>query len=396
VAAEVLLIVEARITTVELLEQLLAHLSDTTPLRARTRFLAEFGPEDLTPDTYPLIVRSVDPLAMRLTTALRAARVPYGFYLDDNFWLLDPETEIGRHYAAPQVRKRLEAIVRGASPVIAATPLLRDYLLPKNPSTVQLDSFFDFTLASTMPRRPARRMVRGGFAASTTRGQDLRVVIDDVLSVLDTHDDVEFEIIGAKGDAVPEHPRIRRFSYRPSYQEYIAFQRSRNWDFGLAPLGGAASNLYKTDNKYREYAAQGVPGIYQDAAPYARVRDGETGLIAGGERTWREAMELLISDPGLRDRIRRDARADAERRLSLENVAPQWGAFFEAAPSIGADHARLERVRREIAPPPSALARAVLRARLLWEYGLTSISHRGVIATAGRTARFLGKKIIGR
>jgi hypothetical protein len=228
VAAEVLLIIEARITTVELLEQLLAHLSETTPLRTRTRFLAEFRPEDLTPDTYPLIVRSVDPLAMRLAATLRTARVPYGFYLDDNFWLLDPETEIGRHYAAPQVRKRLEAIVRGASPVIAATPLLRDYLLPKNPGTVQLDSFFDFTLARTMPRRSPRRMVRGGFAASTTRGQDLRVVIDDVLSVLDAHDDVEFEIIGAKGDAVPEHPRIRRFSYRPSYQEYFVGASARN------------------------------------------------------------------------------------------------------------------------------------------------------------------------
>jgi hypothetical protein len=395
-AREILLIVEARIATVELIEQVLAYLSETTSLRTRTRLLTEVGPEDLTAETYPLLVRSVAPLAMRLTTALRHSGVDYGFYLDDNFWLLDPETEIGLHYRSPQVRRRLEAIVRGASPVIAATPLLHDYLLPKNEHVIQLDSFFDFALAASMPRRSARRMVRGGFAASTQRGGDLRSVIDDVLTVLEEHENVEFEIIGARDSAIPKHPRITWFPYRSSYQEYVSFQRSRNWDFGLAPLGGAASNLYKTDNKYREYAAQGVPGIYQDAAPYAAVRDGETGLIAGGSRSWREAMELLVGDAELRDRIRINARADAERRHSLANVAPQWSAFFEAAPEIGGDAARLERLRREIAPSPTAGARAVLRARLLWEYGLTSIAHRGVFATGARTVRFLAKRIIRR
>ena len=393
-AREVLLIIEARIATVELIEQLLGYLSETTPLRARTVLLTDLRPEDFTEGTFPLLVRTVDPLAMRVTSALRRARVPYGFYLDDNFWLLDPDVEIGRHYSVPQVRKRLEAIVRGASPVIASTPLLRDFLRTKNENVIQLDSFFDFTFAATLPRRPARRALRGGFAASIQRGLDLRNVIDDVLTVLEAHDDLEFEIIGARDDTLPSHPRMRWFPYKHSYEDYVAFQRSRGWDFGLAPLGAAASNQYKTDNKYREYAALGVPGIYQDAAPYAGVRDGETGLIAGGTRSWREAMELLIGDPALRERIRADARVDAEQRRGLPNVAPQWGAFFESAPGI--DASRLERVRHELAPPPSMGARAILRMQLLWEYGMTSIADVGVRSTAAKTIRFVGNRILGR
>jgi hypothetical protein len=393
-AREVLLIIEGRIATVELIEQVLAYLSETTPLRTRTVQLTELSPEDFTADTFPLLVRTVDPLAMRLTAALRRARVPYGFYLDDNFWLLDPESKIGRHYRVPQVRKRLEAIVRGASPLIASTPLLRDFLRTKNENVIQLDSFFDFSFAAAMPRRPARRALRGGFAASIQRGPDLRIVMDEVLMVLEAHDDLEFEIIGARDDSIPSHPRMRWFPYTHSYEEYIAFQRSRGWDFGLAPLGAAASNQYKTDNKYREYAALGVPGIYQDAAPYAGVRDGETGLIAGGTRSWREAMEMLIGDPALRQRIRNDARVDAEKRRGLSNVAPQWGAFFETVPGIDASH--LDRVRREVAPPTSAGARAVLRMQLLWEYGLTSIADVGVRLTAVKIARFLAKRMTGR
>ena len=44
-------------------------------------------------------------------------------------------------------------------------------------------------------------------------------------------------------DTVPEHPRIRWFPYQESYADYVAFQQSREWDFGLAPLGAAVDGL---------------------------------------------------------------------------------------------------------------------------------------------------------
>lgn len=392
-ANEVLLIVDAPIATVQLLEQVLAHLAATTPLRARTRLVSELVADDFTPGTFPLIVRSIAPETARLTQILRRNGIAYGYYLDDNFWLLDPATEAGRYFAARPARRRLEAIVRGASPVIASTPLLRDYLRAHSDQVIQLDSFFDFSLVPELPPAPSEHaVVRGGFAASMHRGPDLARVISDVIDVLTEHDDVEFEIIGIEDDTVPEHPRIRWFPYQESYADYVAFQQSREWDFGLAPLGGAASNLYKTDNKYREYAAQGIPGIYEEAPPYAAVRDGETGLLAGISRSWRQAMELYVGDAGLRRRIRTAARREAEERCGLENVAPQWGRFFESAPGIAAGE-QLEELRHALDPDPSALARASLRMRLLWAYGRTHLAAHGVAATASRTARFLWTRI---
>jgi hypothetical protein len=284
--------------------------------------------------------------------------------------------------------------VKHAATVIVSTPLLGDYVRLRNRNVVQLDSFFDFSLIPKLPAARARQgPVRGGFAASADRVLDLTPVLEDVISMLDEHADLEFEVIGADDNDLPRHPRLRSFGYRASYQEYIAFQRSRHWDFALAPLGSAPSNLYKTDNKFREYAAQGIPGIYEDAPPYYSVRDEETGLLAGKSRSWREALTRYVDDPALRSRVRRAARVDAENRCALENVAPEWGSFFESAPSVGGSEERVDRVRRDFSLHWSKPARAVSRGQLLFAYGRKHLADEGFVATAAQTARFLRKRM---
>ncbi len=393
-ATDVLLITEAPIATVQLLEQMLQHLAKTTDLRTRSRQLDEVRGEDLNPGTFPLFVRTCHPEAVRLARLFRRHGVRYGFYLDDNFWLLDPETEIGQHYAAPTVRFSLEEMVRRASVVVAATPLLQQWLRSRNRRVEQLDSFFDFSLVPELPPPPAASgFVRGGYAASASRGADLLVLLNVIVELLEQHPGFEFELIGIQ-DGIPEHPRLRTHAYRSSYQDYVAFQRSRQWNFALAPLGGAASNLYKTDNKFREYAAQGIPGIYQDAPPYASVRDGETGLLAGGDRSWREAIELYLGNADLRAQVRRAAHQDARERISLEAVAPSWARFFENAPGMGSE--RIDVLREIVDHLPGRFQRARHRAWLLWAYGLAQVERDGWPRTIGRTLRFVARKAVGR
>jgi len=395
-ATDVLMIAEHRTATVSLLEQLLAHLEATTSLTTRTRLLHELRAADFTSGTYPLVVRSCSPSAGRLTRTLGRHGVAYGFYLDDNFWLLDPETAIGRHYAARGTRRRLDSIVRHASPVITATALLREYVRATlGADATQLDSFFDFTLIPKLPPAPpSRPFVRGGFAGSTSRVGDLVDIVADVIRVLDAHPNVEFEIIGVDEGALPvHHPRLRTFPHVPSYAEYVAFQRSREWDFALAPLGSAASNLYKTDNKYREYAAQGIPGVYQDAPAYDAVRDGETGLRVGEAQSWRDAIERYVADPGLRARVRRDARRDVEERCSLAVVAPHWERFFVSAPRAGEAPGQFDGFVRALSRQASAPSRAALRARELVANAREELSERGPRAAAKRTGRFVRSRL---
>ncbi|PZQ89721.1 MAG: hypothetical protein DI534_07970 [Leifsonia xyli] len=392
---EILLIVEAEIATVQLITQVLSHLERDGELSWRMRSVAEVTADDLGADTFPLIVRSCNHAAFLLSTRLRASGIPFGFYLDDNFWAIEPTTELGRYYAAPRTRRQLEAIVRGADIVIAATDPLREYLMRYTSRVVQLDSFYDFGLASAqLDPPPKRATIRGGFAASLHRGDDLSQILPAVLAALERHDHLEFEVIGAEIPGLPEDARIRCFPYQESYVDYTRFQLSRQWDFGLAPLGPAASNRYKTDNKYREYAALGIAGIYQDAPPYAKVEDGVTGVLAGGERSWDEAIGLLVGDGALRQSIRDHARRDAEERVSLAAVAPRWGAVLRSAPTIGERTERLERFR--------ALGRAHLVPRMRERFAVlvrlagAEYATNGLMSTVRRTGRFLLASLRGR
>lgn len=389
---EILLVIEAEIATVQLIAQVLRHLESRGELHWRMRPVAEVTADDLGPETFPLIVRSCNLDAQLLASRLSASGIPYGFYLDDNFWEIEPTTELGRYYAAPSTRRRLESIVRGAEVVIAATEPLRDYVARFTPRAIQLDSFYDFGLvAPQLDPAPQRPTVRGGFAASQHRGDDLKLILPAVLDALALHRDLEFEVVGAEVPGLPDGTRIRSFPYQDSYTAYTRFQRSRQWDFGLAPLGPAASNLYKTDNKYREYAALGIPGIYQDAAPYARVEDGVTGLLAGGPRTWREAIEMLYQDRELRLAIREHARRDAEARVSLAAVAPGWGEVLRAMPTRGDDPRNLERFRSLGRAHPISRLRERLAA--LAGVAREEYAAHGLASTVRRTWRFALKRL---
>ncbi|MFM9878015.1 MAG: hypothetical protein ACKVOG_09275 [Rhodoglobus sp.] len=388
-AQHVLLIYEARIATVQLLERILQHLDHTTSLSTSSKLLTELTADDFGDGTYPLLVRSCNPDAARIVDMLTSTSTPFGFYIDDNFWLLDPKTPLGRHYAARPTRRRLDAIVAAATPVIAATPLLREFLRPGARDVQQLDSFFDFSLVTpALPPRESRAAVRVGFAASSSRGDDLTTVLSEVQSALAEHPELEFEVIGADPTAVPVHDRISVFPYLASYSDYLAFQQERAWDIGIAPLGGAASNRYKTDNKYREYAALGIAGIYQESEPYAAVRDGVTGLMVSADRSWRDAIARYCREPGLIDAVRAAAREDVEQRLSLEAVAPRWGRFFAAAPALGDRPGRMEALRRLLAPPVSPSQFRAQRMYLLWAYGVTHLAEHGFWLTLGRTLRY--------
>ena len=110
----------------------------------------------------------------------------------------------------------------------------------------------------------------------------------------------------------------------PTHANYFSFLRmmsEQRWDIGLAPLTQGIHEDCKSDLKYLEYGALGIPGIYSRHLVYSSVKDGETGLLADGEE-WTDAILRLAHDADLCAQIAESAREHALRERSISAGAP--------------------------------------------------------------------------
>lgn len=130
--------------------------------------------------------------------------------------------------------------------------------------------------------------------------------------------------------------------------------------------------------------------------PYAHIRHGETGMLASTPEEWAEAIDRLVTEPELRERIARQARADIEARYALPVVVERWHEFLGTCTTVGASGVDLQTVRSTVASLDFARAANATRLTRLWLYGLDHLRTYGVARTAKRTTRFLARRLTGR
>ena len=109
------------------------------------------------------------------------------------------------------------------------------------------------------------------------------------------------------------------------------------FDIGLAPLLDDEFHRSKTNNKFREYGACQIAGVYSNVDTYSRyIRDGETGLLVDNTtETWITALTRLITDPQLRLKIVRQALDYAHQNFSQEAYLRVWQSQVENVLSQG-------------------------------------------------------------
>ncbi|MBK5342867.1 glycosyltransferase [Pseudomonas sp. TH49] len=327
---EVLLIVEADIATTQLTEQLLSECS-CLGIRYKKVYLTELDQHVFSESALPLFVRTADPVAISWMQSLKRSNIPYFYYIDDNFWLIDGDTALAKYYQHPIIRRSLKFAVEKANVVITNSVALREFILPKNRNTVLLPAFFDFSLLPTGDVKTVSEY-RIGFAGSASREADLEVLKDVIPYFLAQRDDVVFEFVGCLPKWLEQGPRVRFFGHMNSYADYIAFQVQRGWKIGLAPLDNKTSNRYKTNNKYREYSAFRCAGIYTDSESYVdSVVDGKTGLLIKNNTAacWIAAIERYLDDEKFRTSIAERAYSDVYQKFDIVAVAAQWAELFQ-------------------------------------------------------------------
>ena len=264
--------------------------------------------------------------------------IRYAYFLDDNFWELTAavDTHLAQFYTHPFVRRTLDDFIARASMCIVMSPRLGAYVESRLPGVrapcivggFDIDALSSLVAATPRAPKPAGE-IRIGYP-TTRRSNVAPLLVPVVREIARRHPQVRFEFIGWAPDELAARPDVQLHPHIDDYQRFLAFAWSRQWDIGIAPLVGEAFESYKTNVKYREYGGCRVAGVYSRVPPYVDcVVDEATGLLADNTETaWVAALERLIVDAPLRERIRANAYAEVETLLNQRTSAAQFASLL--------------------------------------------------------------------
>jgi hypothetical protein len=137
---------------------------------------------------------------------------------------------------------------------------------------------------------------------------------------------VEVHFLGFRPPEFQRQPGTRYQKYSPNYDRYLRRFSAAGYHIGLAPMLDDDFHRAKTNNKFREYGASGIAGVYSNVPLYsAWVEDGQTGLLVDNQPdAWYAALSRLIDDAALRRQISSQAREKVSELYSEERFEQQW------------------------------------------------------------------------
>lgn len=324
-----------------------------------------------------VMCHTIDPQHVHTLDWIRASGRPLIYEIDDNLLNIPPDIPGLDYLRDPVRRNALVACLKQADVIRVYSPELQRILTEYNEHIEMVSGPLDWSLMAAHPpaRDPAR--VRLVYATGRMEDQIGRMLIEPLKRVLDAHPNVELTIWGPRHEALARHPQVRSLPLIRDYDTFFARFAGEGFDIGLAPLPDDEFHRCKSNNKFREYAACGIAGVYSDMPVYnAFVADGQTGLLVPNTgEAWVNAIGRLVSDNELRTAVGRNAAAYAAAHFNERVTDDQW--MSQIGPLAATRPATTQAMRPAMAPQPLATAFGVAKyaARLSAKIGPVLRAH---------------------
>lgn len=216
-------------------------------------------------------------------------------------------------------------IAQGCRMVLAGNRTLAEWFQPHCADVRIVPTAVDTDRYAPVPEaghdgRPAGGPVLGWIGTAANAG-NLVAIQDAVADALERHPTARLRVVAERPPSLPALSP-NRWEFVPwSAEDEVALLRS--FTVGLMPLEDTPWNRGKCGFKLLQYMAVGAPAVASPVGVNQDILAQGAGLAATTRDEWVEALDRLLADAALRQRLARDGRRVAVEGYSAKAVAPQ-------------------------------------------------------------------------
>jgi len=252
---------------------------------------------------------------------------PYIYELDDNFFEIPLETEIGRYHRAPEQLEQLKRYLSNASLVRVYSTNVQDQVKSLNPQIELVTGSVDLDLINIKLGSRVREKIKIVYSTSREKDKLADIFMSDLSRIItEFGDQIEMHFWGYRPIELDKIRNYRHRKFSLDYDRYLRRFSHQGYAIGLAPLLDDRFHRSKTNNKFREYGACKIAGIYSNVQVYTScVQDGITGLLVNNQcGEWYKALKQLIKNDNLRRNIGEQAHRFVKTHYSIDDAANVW------------------------------------------------------------------------
>lgn len=349
--SHVLLIYQALIPSVRLCGHLqMEYLAAQGRIEYRHRAEKALTNADLSWANIVILGRLDSLMSTVVLRRLKEAGKKLLYILDDDLLNVPVDLRSAAHYGAAEIRKHIKLHLEMCDGVISPSPILLEKYAGEGKKRILIEepSVEPIPYAPHDPQAP----VKIGFAGSVDRKGDVERLLSPALHAIKEEygERVQLEFFGAIPDFAKDLS-ARGIPYTNSYDDYRRVLNGLKWDVGLAPMPNTPFHACKHYNKFVEYAAAGIVGVYSDVQPYIRLKGRtEAAIFCPNEtQAWLNALRRLVDNAQEREQLRRNVIDFVEKEMSVAASAEQMlRQMPEAVPSgeVNSSAVRFSRVVR--------------------------------------------------
>lgn len=257
-------------------------------------------------------------------------RLPLLTEIDDNILSVPHYNEAAQTFdPRSEVRRRAIQQMRASDAVIVSTPYLKEVFAEFNPHIYVIHNAIDFKQWDKLKGRK-RPGVRIGWAGGAGHEGDFAPFAEAIKRVLAKHKDARLVLInGPSPRGIPEYFHgVERIEHHPTWTPILKYPKmlaDMDFDIGIAPVIDSAFNRGKSNLKWLENSALGIPTVAANVGHLAEtINHSVDGFLADDEESFFSYLDLLVSDRKLRNKIGSAANERVRNDFNVENVAAEY------------------------------------------------------------------------